>query len=181
MVGPSGGSVQARLSPNDPRLYNVNRDVAHNFAFVVGEVARCLEEGRWPALTRLAAARGVSDEDLGRACAALARFVAVQADDPAESMAACLARCGFLELPETAQVVVMAYLGTVTLGIHHRGVREATLGGRGPADDYRALAEHGRRCAGLMRLPRWRRRWLRFVGRLRRAWRAFRDVTPYDG
>ena len=38
-------SLQAQLSKNDPRLYNPNRDVAHNFATVVTEVADRLEHG----------------------------------------------------------------------------------------------------------------------------------------
>lgn len=175
------GSLQARMSQGDNRLYSVNRDIAHNFDFVVQEVARCVEEGRWPALTALAAAHKVADETLGKCCQALCRFVGVQADNPKESMAACLARCGFLDLPEAARVVVMAYLGTVTLGIHHRGVREATLNGAGPADTYKRLRWHGRRMVLLMRMSRTRRWLYRLRERLRRAWRALTRKSEYDG
>lgn len=173
--------LQARMSQGDNRLYNVNRDVAHNFDFVIQEVAKCVEEERWPALTKLARDAHLTDECLGRCCAALCKFVAVQADNPKESMAQCLERCGFLDLPETARVIVMAYLGNITLGIHHRGVREATLNGQGPADTYKKLRWHGRQLVLLMRMSRTRRWLYRFRQRLRRAWRALTEKNVYDG
>lgn len=173
-------SLQARMSQGDDRLYNVNRDVAHNFEFVIMEVAKCMEEGKWPVLTKLAKENGVSDTDLGKCCEALIKFMGVQTENPEESMAACLARCGFLELPEIARVVVMAYLGNITLGIHHAGVRDATLGGVGPAATYKKLRWAGRKCALLMTMPRWKRRLYRLKERMRRAWRAFWEKSKYD-
>ena len=174
------GALQARMSQGDNRLYNVNRDVAHNFDFVIQEVAKCIEEGRWPALTRIAKQAGLSDECLGLSCVALCRFVGVQADNPKESMAQCLARCGWLALPEEARVVVTAYLGLITLGIHHRGVREATMNGQGPADSYRRLRWHGRQLVLLMKMSRTRRWLYRLRQRVRRAWRALTEKNVYD-
>lgn len=173
--------LQARMEKGDPRLYNVNRDVAHNFDYVIQEVATCIEEERWPALTRLARQDGVTPVDLGKACQAIIKFIGVQADNPKESMASCLARCGFLELPETARVVAMAYLGNITLGIHHHGVREATMGGVGPASTYKKLRWHGRKLVLLMTMSRLRRRLYRLRERLRRAWRALTQKNLYDG
>lgn len=172
--------LQARMSQGDNRLYNVNRDVAHNFDFIIQEVAKCMEEERWPALTRLARDAQITDEALGRCCEALIKFIGVQADNPNESMAQCLARCGFLDLPETARVVTMAYLGNITLGIHHRGVREATMNGVGPADSYKKLRWHGRQLVLLMKLPRWKRSLYRLKQRVRRAWRALTEKNVYD-
>lgn len=174
-------SLNARMSQSDPRLYNVNRDVAHNFDFVIQEVAKALETGRWEALTKLAEERSVTDEALGRCCEALIKFMGVQADNPKESMAACLARCGFLDLPETARVIVMAYLGQVTLGIHWAGVREATMNGTGPALTYRKLRKEGRKLTLLMKMPRWKRWLYRLKERVRRGWRAFTEKSVYDG
>lgn len=168
------------MSANDPRLYNVNRDVAHNFDFVVQELAKCVEDGKWPALTRLAKASGVSDRDLGKACESLILFIGVQADNPKESMASCLSRCGFMDVPETARIVAMAYLGNITLGIHHAGVREATLNGQGPALTYQKLRGYGRECVTLMTMPKWRRRLLKLKQRIRRAWRALTEKNLYD-
>jgi len=167
-------SLQARMSQNDPRLYNVNRDVAHNFGFVITEMFKAVLEERWPALTNLAKEKGVTKEQLGEGCNALVKFVGVQADDPNESMAACLARCGWLDFPEHVRVILMAYLGLVTLGIHFHGVREATLGGQGPAATYKQLSWHGRRMVLLMRMGWFRRRLYRLRARLRKAWRSFK-------
>ncbi len=175
------GSLQARMSQGDARLYNPDRDVAHNFDFVIQEVAKAVEEGRWEPLTKLARNHSVPDEELGRTCQALIKFIGVQADNPRESMACCLARCGFLDLHPTARVVVMAYLGQITLGMHWAGVREATLGGVGPALTYKKLRWEGRRFSLIMKMPRWKRRLYRLRDRLRRAWRAFTEATVYDG
>lgn len=166
-------SLNARFSPYDPRLYNVNRDVAHNFREVMAEVVRRCEEGTWDVLRRLAQEKGITDRELGRACHSLCRFLATQLDEPGESLGAGLARCGFLDCAPEARVIVMAYLGTVTLGIHWAGVREATLDGQGPALTYRQLRWHGRRCSLLMGMPRWRRTLYRWWRRLRRTWKAF--------
>lgn len=174
-------ALNARMSQSDPRLYNPNRDVAHNFEYVVNEVATAIEEGRWKFLSVLAVNHGVTQDDLGLCMAALCKFVVIQADHPGESMPACLARSGYLDLPEAAQAVVMAYLGTVTLGMHWVGVREATLGGNGPALTYKRLRATGRRMTLLMRMPPWRRRLYRLKSRLRRAWRAFTKKDVYDG
>lgn len=175
------GSMQARMTQGDPRLYSPNRDVAHNFEFVIQEVAECLETGKWPALTRLAAEKGVTDVELGKCCEALCKFVIVQTDNPKESMGACLGRCGFLDLPETARIVVMAYLGNIILGMHWAGVREATLNKEGPALTYRKLRWHGARLVILMKMPRWRRYLHNLKGRCRRAWREFWQKSKYDG
>jgi len=174
-------SLQARMSSNDPRLYNVNRDVAHNFHLIIEEVALCLEEGRWDALVELAKLNNVSDTDLGKGCEALIKFVTVQAENPNETMAACLARCGWFEVSTCVRVIIMSYLGVVTLGLHHRGVREATLGGQGPADTYKQLRWHGRKLTLLMGMSRLRRKLYRIKERLRRAWRSLRNKNLYDG
>jgi hypothetical protein len=174
-------SLNARMSASDPRLYNPNRDVAHNFDFVITAVASAIESGRWDAPLAIARAKGITDEELGAACSALCRFVTVQVDDPKESMYSCLVRSGFLDLKPEARVIVMAYLGNVILGMHWAGVREATLGGSGPAQTYQHLREHGDRLVRLMGRPRWRRALSRWWYRIKRAWRIFRSHDEFEG
>lgn len=173
--------MQARMTQNDPRLYNVNRDVAHNFDGVIQEVARSIETNRYKPLGVLAKADGVTDEELGRACQALCLFMGVQADEPKESMAQCLERCGFLAVHPTARVIVMAYLGNVTLGYHWAGVREATMSKAGPALTYKQLRWFGKAMTLAMSMPPWKRRLYRWHRRIRRAWRAYNERTLYDG
>jgi len=174
-------SMNARMSQTDPRLYNVNRDCAHNYGEVMQEVAKAIEARRWHPLTELAKANKVTDEELGRACQAVIRFIGVQADNPKESMADCLARCGFLAVHPTARVVVMGYLGLIHLGMHFAGVRETTLNGQGPALTYKKLRWYGMKMTKLMSLPRWRRAIYFCRQRLRRAWRALTEKNVYDG
>jgi hypothetical protein len=172
--------LNARMSPSDQRLYNPNRDVAHNFNQVIMEVAERCEKGTWDALVKLAEEKGISDEVLGKACQSLCKFVATQADEPKESMPAGLARCGFLDLPPAARIIVSAYIGTVILGMSWAGVREATLGGVGPTVTYQNLRWHGMRCARLMTMPRWKRSLYCLWGRVKRAWRVLTRKDLYE-
>ena len=162
--------LQARMSENDPRLYNVYRDVAHNFGDVVREVAARLEDGRWPVAKEICGKNGVTQDQLGLACEAFCKFVASSTEIPKERMNDALVRSGWYNVPEVAQVVYMAYLGTVLSGYYFAGVREATLGGVGPAQNYQDLREVGSRAAKLMTAPRWRRKLDRLWERLKLAW-----------
>jgi len=155
-------SMQMRVSEWDHRLYNVNRDVAHNFGDVVREVADRLEDGRWPVVARYLEEKNVSMDELGEACRAFCLFVADAASKPKETMAECLQRCGWFDVREEAQFAYMAILGTVVSGYFWTGVREATLGGQGPCLTYQDLRERGKECALLMAMPRWKR-WLRKI------------------
>lgn len=150
--------LQARMSEADPRLYNPNRDVAHNFADVMREVASRLEDGNWAFLAALLEEKGVSQDDLGRACQAACRWVASATENPKEKMGDCLVRCGFWDVPELANVALMAVVGTVLFGYYWVGVREATLGGQGPTLTCQDLREAGRQAHQAMIIPRWRRR-----------------------
>lgn len=151
--------TQARASQWDHRLYNVNRDVAHNFSFVVAEVARRLEnDDLWPELRAILKAQGVTQQHLGKACEGFMLFVASAVDNPKETMGACLRRSGYLDAPEAAQIAYMAMLGSVMSGLYWVGCREATVGGIGPCSTNQELREAGRQAARLMTMPRWKRR-----------------------
>lgn len=151
--------TQARMSEADMRLYNPSRDVAHNFSFVVEEVAKRLEnEGIWPELRDYLKSKGVTQEDLGKACEGFMLFVASAVENPKETMGACLRRSGYLDAPEPAQIAYMAMIGSVMSGIYWVGCREATVGGNGPCLTNQDLREAGRRAARLLAMPRWKRR-----------------------
>lgn len=164
------GGLQARMSEADPRLYNVNRDVAHNFGDVVREVAARLEDGAWPAVKAMLARQQVTEDQLGAACAAFCTFVASSVDVPKERMHEALQRSGWFAVPEAAQIAYMAYLGTVMTGYFYAGVREATLQGVGPAQTYQDLRAVGTRSAKVMAAPRWRRKIDALAARVRLAW-----------
>lgn len=151
-------SIQARISEIDPRLYNVNRDVAHNFADVMREVADRMEKGRWEELTELLKKAGVTDEQLGRACEAACNFVRTATVDKKEDMRASLVRCGWFDVRPEAQMAVCSLIGTVAMGYFYHGVKEATMNGVGPTATCQDLREAGARAAAAMSTPRWRRR-----------------------
>lgn len=166
-------SLNARLRPQDTsRLYNPNRDVAHNFSWIMTQVAARLEDGPWTPVSDYLKHSGTTTEQLGRVCQVFIHFVAGATDRPGETMIECLGRVGWFDLPEPAQVALMAYLGTVIAGVYFQGVREVTLGGEGPCQDMAGMVEAGRLCSRLMTLPRWRRPLARLGEKLRKALRA---------
>jgi hypothetical protein len=160
---------QARASQWDHRLYNVNRDCAHNFGDVMREVVARLENRRWPTLVGWLAERGVTDAQLGDACAAFCQFVATATQFPPEQMQEALTRCGWFDQPREAQVAVMATLGTVLAGYYWAGVREACILGDNPCLSYQDLRQAGRECAIWLARPAWQR-WLLLRWRALRRW-----------
>jgi hypothetical protein len=167
-------TLQARMSPNDRRLYNPARDVAHNFKEVLMLVADRLEDAQWPELQALLDSQGVSLDDLGEACGAYCQFVAFATTDSETSMLESLEHSGFLKAKPAAQVAVMAMLGTCYSGIQYTGIREATVGGEGPALSVKDLLVSAHLLKTYMGLPRWRRKLIRWQHRLMRVIRAFK-------
>jgi hypothetical protein len=166
--------LQARLSEHDPRLYNVNRDVAHCFGTVMREVAARLEDDKWQVLVDYLRREKVTMDQLGAACQAAIVFVQSSTDHKKEKMGEALARSGWHAVPEPAQVALCAIMGTVLLGIFWVGVREATLGGVGPVQSLGDLQEAGARAARLVSRRPWARRWDNFRIWLSGVWRALR-------
>jgi hypothetical protein len=160
------------MSESDPRLYNPNRDIAHCFGPVMMEVAGRLEDGKWKVLDDLLVEKGVSKDDLGKACEAFCKFVQSACDNKNEKMGECLERSGFWQVSELANVALCAYLGTVIAGIFWAGVREVTLGGRGPCNELSDLQAAGARSHALMTKTPFGRWWWRVKDRLRSIWAA---------
>jgi len=166
-------SLQARLSENDPRLYNVNRDVAHNFEYVANLVAGRLEDGLWPELDHLVRKHNISMDDLGEACQAFCLFIGAGVEQ-SNDMQEALDESGWFKVKPAAQVALMATLGTVILGMHFSGVREATLNGEGPAATLSQVAARGKETADYLAMPRWKRWFSRRFKRIKKAFAILR-------
>lgn len=138
-------------------LYNPGRDVAHNFVEVVTMAADRLENGTWPELDSMLQEAGVSDEEVGKACGAYCEYVAKAKTEPETPMVKAMEDSGFFQCHPVAQVAVMATIGAIFTGIQHAGVREATLGGVGPAMTTAELLNVGDRAVRVMSRPRWYR------------------------
>ena len=154
------GSLQARLSETDPRLYNINRDLAHNMKDMLTRVYQRLEKRSWPELEQLLDTLGVPDTEVGKTFDCLCQYMKLQEDNMREEYMVLLDKAGWFKCHPAAQVAILAVLGTVVLGYHYAGVREATLGGVGPAASLQELADAGEKFSKLMTLPRWKRRFV---------------------
>lgn len=162
--------LQARFSANDDRFYHPGRDVAHCFADVMRIASGRLEDGTWPAVTKILAKEGVGQEELGKACEAFCLFVMSAVDDPEETMTAALARSGFWNVPEAAQVALMATVGSIMAGYYFKGARDATIAGKGPALYSQDLRAAGAMASKLITIPWWRKKLHTIVVRIIRAW-----------
>lgn len=158
--------LQARFQEHDPRLYNVNRDLAHNFKEVLELTAARLEDGTWTELDEFLKENEVSMEDLGEACAAFCTYVASAATDKKADMLTGLTNSGWFDCKVGAQAGYLAVLGTVLAGVAHRGIREATLDEDGPALKVGELVAAGDTCLKAMRISKWKRRWVSFRQRI---------------
>jgi len=113
-------TLQARMTPNDQRLYNPSRDVAHNFQQVMELVAGRLEDQKWPELTEVLKREGVSMDDLGAACGCYCTYLASAAiEEKADknTMQTSMMDSGFFKCKPAAQVAVLAMIGTCYAGI----------------------------------------------------------------
>lgn len=162
--------IQAKTSEWDHRLYSVNRDLAHNYTHICQETARRLEAGSWPIVTRMCADYKITEDELGEACRAYLEFIgtSVSVKEDREPQQG-LTRVGWFALRDEVQVIFMAMLSTVVMGYAYVGIREATLGGKGPIQDGPDLLAEGRRVADALSLPRWQRRWQRFRYKVKTA------------
>jgi hypothetical protein len=167
-------SIQAKLDPKDSRLYNINRDIAHNFANVARFVAARLDDQRWPVVHRILADNEVDLDELGKACSSFCLFVRSACDHPDETMQGALDRSGWNDVREEAQMAYMALLGTVIAGYYFAGVRDATMGGQGPCLTMDDLREAGKEARRLIVMPRWKKRLHRYLLKIKKIWHALR-------
>ena len=166
--------LQARMSQNDPRLYNPSRDVAHNFKQVLELVAARLEDQAWPELVAVLKREDVTMDDLGEACAAYCQYVASAIEHPNRPMPVSLEASGFFKCKPAAQVAVLAMLGTCYAGIQHAGIRDATLDGEGPMASVSDLLKSAENVLSYTGSSRLARRWYRFKQRVKTAFKALR-------
>lgn len=159
-------NMQARMSANDPRLYNPARDVAHNFHEVAKLVAARLEDGMWPELAGVLAREGVTLDALGEACGAYCNYIGSAATHPEWEMEDALRVSGFLNCLPAAQVAVLAMYGVCYAGIQFAGVREATVADSGPLNDVAELIKAADRLRRHLRRSWWAQLKYRFM-----AWR----------
>lgn len=167
-------SLQARMTANDPRLYNPSRDVAHNFAEIVGLVASRLEDCAWPELNGVLRRERITMDDLGEACGAFCEYLASAAKEPQLSLEDGLRKYRFLKCKPAAQVAVMAMLGACYTGVAHAGIREATVGSEGPMYTVADLLVYAAKFQAQLGQSRWRRRWERFKEKCRAGLAALR-------
>jgi hypothetical protein len=166
-------SLQAKIpAGGETRVYNPGRDIAHAFGDIMREVAGRLEDKRWPVVDEALAKAGVTEEQLGEACKTACGFAVEAVKSPKESMEQVLVRIGWFKNPEQANMAICATIGAIVLGYAFVGMREATLGGDGPALANADLRAAGARARDAIMMPYWKRQWLTFKLRLSNAWTA---------
>ena len=154
-----GTQIRARGS-DDTRLYAPNRDVAHNFPFVIEKVFNDIVNFRWYCANKYMDEHKITADDAVKAVDAFVTFMRSAVDNPNEDMVSCLERSGWFSVSDAMQLVLMANIGRVMTGIFFNGAREATLGGEGPCQHMQDLIAAGELSMKLLRMTSWQRlRW----------------------
>ena len=139
-----GGELQFRPRNGGP-AYAPQRDVAHLFVPVMRQVAAWIEDGTWDELSSFMTKYAVTPEMVAAACGKMCQSIGSAAEHPTETCRESIQRTGFLDEPEEAQLIVLACIGAMFVGIQHSGIREATLDGSGPMVEAAELIESGKR------------------------------------
>lgn len=144
---PGGGGMQARLSASDARLYSTDRDIAHILKPLVLEfLPQRLQDMVLPELETMLGQAALTMDERGDALRVFLTFVTegIINSNPLPQMADELERVGWfdpLRVRPEARVAIVAYLGTLFLGVAFQGIREATLNNVGPMSDSEELAK----------------------------------------
>lgn len=170
-------TIQARMAAEDPRLYNPSRDVAHNFQKVMELVAGRLEDNAWPELDEILKREGVTLDDLGEACGAYCKYLTIAVTAPEMSMHAGMELSRFFDCKPAAQVAILAMIGTCYAGIQFGGIREATIGGKGPMETIGDVIKHAEQFQAYVGIPRWRRKLIRTKDRIIKAFQILRNSS----
>lgn len=159
----------------DLRRYNPARDLAYNFQKIAQIAMDGLAEDQWhPLFAAYLRQNGVTEEHVGLAAQALARYMAlcVSRKDLANPRD-LLQEAGFFDLPEPAQAAVMIQIGRVVTGMFMSCIRDVDVGAEEPPLQDKELAARATRARELLaaRAAWWRfyRRVRDFVRGLRRA------------
>ena len=156
-------SIQARLTQQDGRLYNIYRDLAHNAQDILRIAFQRLQYQQWPVLEEVLGREKVTDAQLSAAVEAMCRFVAGTQENLQVSYEDGLQSSGWFDCQPAAQVAVMAAIGTVLMGYHYAAIRDATCGEEQPALTLRSLAAVGDEVSRYLTASRWQRCYYRLL------------------
>jgi hypothetical protein len=170
-------TLQAVLSREDPRLYDPNRDCAHNFPRVVRGVLQLLSEERWKYLTDELRGRGYTNDDLSQAMEKYVVMVRMSLETE-QSFPEAYKASGWAAVPEPLKVAIAATLGAQLTVMYFHGSREASLGPLGPPNrEYGLIQQSLNDAQWMLGLPPWRRglvhgwrdlsEWMSRIGRRR--------------
>lgn len=162
-----GGELQFRPKSGGA-AYAPQRDVAHLFVPVMRQVAAWVEDGTWNELSSFMTKYSVTPEMVAEACGKMCQSIGTAAEHPTETCRESIQRTGFLDEPEESQLIVLACIGAMFVGIQHSGIREATLDGEGPLMEAKDLIAAGEKVLAVFAAAPVARKRMRLSGRLRR-------------
>ena len=136
------------------KRYNPNRDIAHNFHYLLEDAAKFAAQPLSPSLAAYAASEGVTPEHLGQAVKCLFEYVNGCLDPEHQTPQTILQASGFFALPVAAQTIVLSKLGIVIACTYFHGIRDATMVGEPPIANPRELEMKVRESLWLFEPPK---------------------------
>lgn len=158
----------------DLRRYNPSRDIAYVWQNLCQVAFDGLAEDQWdPIFSDYLRHCGVTEAQIGEACAAYAKFFNICRDPECKFPVDALKQSGFLDLHPAAQAALMIQLGRVLTGAFFVAIRDVTIeGDADPLNDkeIREAAENARRKLNASLA------WRRTVGWVTKTARSIRNL-----
>src|SRR5580692_8559612 len=117
--------VQVQPHPWDDRLYNQNRDYAHNFPFVAQTIAHRIHTDNWAPVTKLLEDAGIDKYQIGLGMQAFVRMLLQFRNAKHKTLYQAAVESGWMDQSPVVQLAIMSTLGVVLTGCYFTGLREA--------------------------------------------------------
>jgi hypothetical protein len=141
------------LPRGDDRIYNVARDLAHNFPEILGRVMRSFSSRRWAELEETLYRAGVDDKELAKAFDSYVKSVLVmqQRGKEGQKWEDMLKDQGFIDCDAAAQVAVFAEIGLMVCGMYFASYEDAYFSEEARLADVLKLGEAAEQFANRVR------------------------------
>jgi hypothetical protein len=146
----------------DGRWYSPNRDLANNWKFLAGAALDQLSIANWkPWFKEYFEHAKVTEEDIGAAALAYARFFQHTCDPAVATAREAMEKAGWFDLKPGAQVAMFMKMGQVTTMAMFTAIRDTHPDAQGPLADTKTLYDSALRAHFELTQSRTWVRWVR--------------------
>lgn len=161
-------SLQMRPQGSESVPYAPARDIVYLAPAIIKNAVQRLEEGKFKALEEWLDDKDIDGEDLANVFKAFHAFLSTAHEATSRNVHMALEEAGWFDLRDEARVAFIFYVGAQLLGVMWQGVRDSSAITDEALLDIQRLAGLGDRIQQALSRPKWQRRPLRLLDRVRR-------------